>query len=217
MKTIIDLPVRVTLSGRVYRIRPTVKRVLAALDALEDDGLLYADRARLFVWLVYRFPRPRATEEAVNAALDLLREEPPYRRMDGPETLSLDQDAALIVAAFRQLYGIDLPGEAGRLDWRVFQALLSGITDGTRIGEIMGIRARKLPRWTAYNGEQIRELQKLKAVYALKKRHGETFEDGLRHMAMVLASLAEDKTDDKPGDRPRPDHAGMADEADGAH
>ena len=194
MKTIIDLPRRVRVGRKEYRIRPTVKRVMAALSALDDEGLLIPDRARLFVWLLYRFPRPRPSEEAVNAVLDFLREEPPYVQERNVETLSLEQDAALIVAAFRQLYGIDLPREADTLDWRVFQALLSGITDGTRMGEIMTIRGQKLPRRTPYNGEQIREIQKLKAIYAIKKRHGATFEDGLKHMAIVLASMAEEKT-----------------------
>lgn len=122
-----------------------------------------------------------------------LTSESPYRLpRDKARTLDLTQDAAMICAAFRQLYGVDLPREASCLDWRLFQALLGGITDETRLGEIMSIRAQKLPRRTAHNGEQIRELQRLKMIYALRpgKGGGCSFEDGLKKMVEVLAAMA---------------------------
>ena len=221
MKSILPtaLETRVKVGRRTYRTRPSVAHVRLAIDALGDDGLLQADRLRLAVWHLYRWPRPRPTQEAVDAAFKLLDEPPAYKPDPSvPQALSLEQDAAMIVTAFRQLYGIDLNKEAATLDWRVFEALLGGITDGTRMGEIMGIRTMKLPRRTMQNGEYIRDIQKLKLIYRITKPTGKgmSFEDGLRQMAVVLASMAGGETDAKAGDRSGQDRPAVPDGAGGA-
>lgn len=185
---------RVRVGKRTYRMRPCVFHVLGAQAALEDKELQSGDRERLAVWHLFAFPRPRDHQAAIRAALDMLTVRSPYRMPeDAPRTLDLMQDEALVCAAFRQLYGVDLTREARRMDWRVFQALLSGVTDDTRLGEIMSIRAQKLPRRTAHNGEQIRELQRLKAIYALRRTGagGDSFEAGLKKMVEILAAMAE--------------------------
>lgn len=166
--------------------------VMKAQEALNDGALLDVHRAQLAIWHLYRFPRPRVSPEALDAAFALLNEPPPYRLPKGAPTLSVEQDAALIVAAFRQLYGIDLPAECMQMDWRVFQALLSGITDGTRLGGVMEIRGRKLPKRTQHNGELIAEIQKAKSIYAItRKTGGQGFEDGLKSMVEILAAMCE--------------------------
>ena len=61
----------VRVGGREYKIRPTALRVLAAVDALQDEDLTPAHRVELATRLLYRWPRPRASTEAVDAALAL--------------------------------------------------------------------------------------------------------------------------------------------------
>lgn len=201
------LETRVKVGGHTYRLRPTVAHVRGAVDALKEETLLPPDRLRLAVWHLYAWPRPKPTQAAVEAAFKLLDEPPAYKR-DGttPQALSLEQDAAMIVAAFRQLYGIDLNREAATLDWRVFEALLGGITDDTRMGEIMGIRTMKLPRRTADNGAYIRDIQRLKMIYRIANPSaaGMSFENGLRRMIEVLSGMAEVK-EDEAGDKPDAD------------
>ena len=191
------LETRVNIDGRTYRLRSSVFHVLHALDALEDEALTTRDRERLAVWHLFCFPRPRDNRKALDAALHLLLEESPYRHpRTNKRTLDLEQDAAMICAAFYQLYGIDLTRACIRLDWRMFQALLGGITDDTRLGEIMSIRTRDLPKRTAHNGEAIRELQRLKMIYAVcPGKHGsggQSFEEGLRTMVEILAAMADE-------------------------
>lgn len=195
MKSILPsaLETRVQIGRRTYRLRPTVANVMQAMNAIQAEDMTERDRVRLAVWLLYRWPRPRATAEAVKAALDVLNEESPYRPDKGAKQgLDLEQDAAMIYAAFRQQYGIDLTREALRMDWRVFLALLGGITDATRMGEIEGIRQRDLPKWTPYNGEQRRELMRLKSVYAIRNpaKRGQTMQEGLRGMVEALIAMA---------------------------
>jgi len=199
MKSILPdaLPRRVMAAGRIYRIRPTLARTMLALDALKEESLAERERLRLFVWLMFRFPRPRGRYllPAVEAALDALREEEPYpmRRICQP-ILDLNQDADLICAAFRQQYGIDLIKEADRLEWNVFLALLSGISPETVLGRIIGIRAAEIPTDTKANRAANAELRRLKAVYAIRreKASDDSFESGLREMAILLSRLAEE-------------------------
>lgn len=184
----------VSVNGKKYKIKPTVCNVIHAMHDMEDRELMPEHRLELAAWRLYGWCRPKDAKAAVDAAWALINEPSPYRHMDSQQTLDLDQDAALICAAFRQLYGIDLPKESRTMDWRYFQALLGGISEGTVIGGIMAIRAQKLPKRTAHNGEQIREIQKAKAVYALRRRgKSQDFATGLRGMAEVLMSMARKK------------------------
>ena len=187
------LETRVQIGRRAYHLRPTAANVLRATDALKDDALTQADRLRLAVWHLYKWPRPRRLPEAVQAAFELLTEKSPYREdKHAKQALDLKQDAAMIYAAFWQQYGIDLRREIERLDWRVFLALLGGITDGTRLGEIEGIRTRDVPKWTPYNGEMRREIMRLKQVYAIRnpEKRGQTLQEGLRGMVEALIAMA---------------------------
>lgn len=201
MNDILKPDCTVLIGKRRYRLRTGVFWVMQARRALEAEDLRPDERARLAVWCLYLPPRPRPHHAALDAAFQLLKFESPYRfPQDGPRTLDMEQDAALIVAAFRQQYGIDLPHAALRLDWRVFHALLSGITDDTMLGNVMGIRAAKLPKRTQYNGDTIKELQKQKAIYALRNpAGGQTFEAGLVKMVEILAAMADEGGDSNGG------------------
>ena len=195
------LETRVTVNGRRYTLRPTVAHVLAAMDAIKDEDLLEADRLRLAVWHLYRWPRPRRLQEAVQAAFEALTVDNPYRDDGrGKQAFDITQDAALIVAAFRQQYGIDLPRESLRMDWRLFLALLSGITGETRLGEVESIRVMDIPKWTPYNGEQRREIMRLKQVYAIRNpaKRGQSMQDGLRGMVEALLAMAGEPVEVEP-------------------
>lgn len=196
-------PATVVVDGRTHRILPTVARVLRALEALEDEDLLREDRAALAVELLYRRPYPKARAEALNTAFAVINEPSPYRvRPHAGPVMDYGQDANLIVAAFRHVYGIDLQREAARMDWRVFRALLSGIGSETQLGQIVEIRAREIPKRTKHNAEAIREMQRLKAEYAVRPRTnaGDGYADGLKNLALALTQMAGDGHVGRQGD-----------------
>ncbi len=66
-----------------------------------------------------------------------------------------------------QDYQIDLYDQVDKLDWRKFIYLFVGLSDKTKIMQVMSIRAREMPKPTKYNGEEISQLYKLKAYYSL--------------------------------------------------
>jgi hypothetical protein len=79
--------------------------------------------------------------------------------------MSYEQDAGLIRAAFRQVYGIDLFRD--KLNWFEFVELLQNLPEGNRFEEILGIRSRPIPAPTKYNQKEREWLMKAKQSVAL--------------------------------------------------
>jgi len=81
--------------------------------------------------------------------------------------LDFDKDFTFIYSSFMQDYQIDLYDQVDILDWRKFIYLFVGLSDKTKIMQVMSIRAREMPKPTKYNSEEISQLYKLKAYYSL--------------------------------------------------
>lgn len=186
------LQTHVTLGKRRYRLKPTTANVIRVFQDLENPMLSPTDRVKLACWRLYAWPRPKDAQAAVDAAFALLNEPSPYKHLDDKQSLDITQDAAMIYAAFRQQYGINLMREVETLDWREFTALLGALTDDTAMGGIMGIRTMDIPKRNQHNGEDIKKIQKNKTIFALTNSKKQSFEEGIKNMAMVLASIADD-------------------------
>lgn len=109
------------------------------------------------------------------------------------KVFDFEQDAGFIYASFLQAYGIDLIEQQGKLPWQKFLALFQGLPEDTKIREVMGIRGRKLPKPTKYNGEEIKALREAKRFYALEVSAEEAeqqFQRGLDKLANTLAGRA---------------------------
>lgn len=84
---------------------------------------------------------------------------------DGKPLYSIKYDGEFIFSSFMQAYHIDLIEEQGKLHWSKFNALLSGLPDGTKLIEVMKIRA-----WKPQKGDGAKEKQRMRALqeeYAL--------------------------------------------------
>jgi len=74
-------------------------------------------------------------------------------------------DGDYIYASFLQAYGIDLFDVQGELHWKKFNALLSGLPEGTKFMEVVKIR-----KWKPQKGDSAEykeEMRKLQKDYAL--------------------------------------------------
>lgn len=74
-------------------------------------------------------------------------------------------DGDYIYASFLQAYGIDLFDVQGELHWRKFNALLSGLPEGTKLMEVIKIR-----KWKPQKGDSAEykeEMRRLQKDYAL--------------------------------------------------
>lgn len=83
-----------------------------------------------------------------------------------------EEDAEYIYASFMLDYGIDLMDAQGRLHWKKFIALFQGLSERTKIREVMKIRSMVVPRYNGHNQKQIQEIHELKSFYALPVRGG---------------------------------------------
>ena len=95
-----------------------------------------------------------------------------------PAVISMYQDSGLIYTALLQSYGIDLMKT--EVDFRLLPLLIAGASDTTALHRVMEIRAAELPAVNAGNAEYVRQLQRLKAAYALKESG--SFGDGMNRL-----------------------------------
>lgn len=182
----------VEYNGRAYRLAPWFDRVLRAYDILADKTYTDAERLDIALSLLVRgkYPLDAGLLNAIFDALSVFKD-----RGGGVDKKCFDfaQDAPYIYAAFRQVYGIDLYNECGRLHWQAFIAMFLSLPADTKIMEIIGIRTRKIPRPTQYNAEERVELMRQKAIYALELSEEEreaNLQRGLRNMALALKAMA---------------------------
>ena len=182
------LPRGVTVRGRFLKLDLDFRNVLNLMDTLARDDLL--PEARDYLALRHLTRRPRWPQETLAALRPVLFPQTKRTASKGKIT-DFEQDADLIRAAFRQVYGIDLYRD--KLHWLEFSSLLAGLPEGNRYNEVLGIRARPMPAPTKYNAEERKWLAQAKADLALRvsdKERANTLEQGLRGLAESLLALA---------------------------
>ena len=191
------LPQGVTVRGRFYKLDLDFRNVLNMTETLARDDLLPAARDWLALKCIMK--RPKHVTETLLAAKGILF--PGTKKSaDKAKITDFTQDADLIRAAFRQVYGIDLYRD--RLHWLEFSALLAGLPEGNRYNDVLGIRARPLPAPTKYNAEERRWLIQAKADLAIRmtdKERERTYENGLRGLAESLLAMAQKGGEDNGG------------------
>lgn len=103
--------------------------------------------------------------------------------------VDFELDGEYIYASFYQDYGIDLIEQQGRLHWKKFLALFQGLSDDTKIKQVMHIRGMDPPKPTKNNQEQIQKFWELKSYYALPVKGGGG-QDGLNSLFDTLERYA---------------------------
>ncbi len=110
----------------------------------------------------------------------------PRPRVGKPmKVVDFEQDGEYIYASFLQDYKIDLIDVQGKLHWQKFIALFQGLSEQTKIKQIMQIRGREIPAPTKYNQEEIKSLMELKAYYALDYAEN----NGQKGLSLLFSTL----------------------------
>lgn len=86
--------------------------------------------------------------------------------------LDFEYDAEYIYASFMLDYRIDLIDQQGIMPWKKFIALFQGLSDQSKIHEVMRIRSMEIPKYNGKNTEQIQRIIEAKSHYALPVRGG---------------------------------------------
>lgn len=168
-----------------YKVNTGAGNLLRVLSLLRDSRLSEKIKIRYSLRMLLK---PLSALRALPLAFPK-KERLLHRILDGlgaggtakssaPAVISMYQDSGLIYTALLQSYGIDLMKT--EVDFRLLPLLIAGVSDTTALHRVMEIRAAELPAVNSGNAEYVRQLQRLKAAYALKESGG--FHDGMNKL-----------------------------------
>lgn len=169
----------VTLGKLKFLINPAFDAVLEVQRLFSEEDLTEHDKVdQALKMLVINSRRLRLI--GLKEKADLLheiyrqcintRKHPPSRK--NVRVLDFEYDGEYIYSSFMLDYGIDLINEQGRLPWKKFIALFQGLSEHTKIREVMRIRSMDIPNPTGKNEKQIQEIMDLKSYYAFPVKGG---------------------------------------------
>ena len=166
------LPESAVIDGREYRIRPGYRTMMAVEAMMFSD---MPDDDRLFqVFSLFFEDIPEDTEKAVDFLLWFHRggEEAEKKKKSihtqQPSMRGYDffADSAMIYAAFRQQYGIDLRRTANAdLHWWEFRAMFFALSDDVKMAKVMYWRTCDL---AGLSKSEKKFINKMRSLYALK-------------------------------------------------
>lgn len=175
--------------NHTFRLNLSFNNILNVLDLFKNKSLIDYEK--------YEFAAVMLSDDSRKipvAALNAIFEE--YislgrnsENRTGLKTFDFEQDSIYIYSSFMSDYGIDLFEQQNKLHWWKFISLFQGLSDKTKMHEILSIRQREIPELNKYNAEEIRRLHELKAYYALdisQEEREENFRKGIRNLADIL-------------------------------
>lgn len=183
--------------GRIFNIDMTFNNILTVFEIIEDRELSDAQKLLDTLYMLtgeedfspgyfdsiekieYASDLQRAifkgflseSNEEDEYLIDILgnKFKPPKKEKGEERTYDFVHDAKYIYSSFFKDYQMDLYSFHGKLHWVQFLALFEGLSDDTRIKQIINIRTRELPSGKGTEKER-EELLRLKNIYKLPER-----------------------------------------------
>lgn len=169
----------VEYNGHMYKVNPAFDVVLEIQRLYREEELTDADKLNQALrMLIVRErsiknltlqERSELLNEIFNKCVNT-RKNPPSRQKQ--PCLDFEYDGEYIYASFMLDYGIDLIEAQGRLPWKKFLALFQGLSEKSKIREVMRIRSMDVPQYNGKNSKEVQQIQELKSYYALPVRGG---------------------------------------------
>ena len=183
----------VIYNGRKIRLDMSFRNILRVYDVFKDDFLTDSEKAEFALALLVKnrkLPDIRALDVIFREQIETYGK----KSTNNLRVVDFRQDSAYIYSSFLMDYNIDLTEQYDKLHWQKFIALFQGLSEHTKMREVMSIRARPVPKPDKYNQEYIRSLMELKAYYALdisQEEREKNFQAGLKNMFEALKVQAE--------------------------
>ena len=187
------LPYSFEFEGREYGLNLSFDNVLKVLGLFRDRVLSSYEKYEFALAMLIndkKSPPVKAAEVIFNDYISLNKNKCSSGNL---RLFDFEQDSIYIYSSFMTDYGIDLFEEQNKLHWWKFISLFQGLSDKTKMREVMNIRQRPVPEPNKYNAEEIRRLYELKEYYALnisQEEREQNFRSGIEHLAGVLKSRA---------------------------
>lgn len=194
------LPTDMTWGKKILHLNMAFDVILRVFD-LHNDKLFEEDASKIELSLQmlvsnYRVVRRCDIHQKINILkyiFDNFINVKSKPTKDKKKYMDYNQDAKYIYSSFMMDYGIDLFEQHGKLDWRKFVFLVNGLSEQTKLREIINIRGRVVPAATKYNSAEIKSIIEAKAYYALEFTDEEMtgqYQQGLSKLAGMLERLA---------------------------
>lgn len=187
----------VLYKGRKYRLTLYFDRVIEARRLVSDVLFSKSDSIRAALFMLCKGCEQLEDKECFELLIKIFEEyifdENGSSDGNSEPLFDFEQDAEYIFSSFYMDYGINLKKECGRLLWCDFIALFKGLSEKTKMHEVISIRARKIPVATKYNCEEIQSITELKKFYALKQKTSlrkNSFNSDLAGLAEALKQRA---------------------------
>lgn len=176
-----DIPLNVVhMYDRDFKINPAFDTVLAIKELVQEEELEDIDKVnQALAMLIVKGNRylqkltpsekGKLLSKIYKSCINIKKRK---SKPNAANVLDFNEDGEYIYASFMGDYGIDLVDAQGKLSWKKFIALFQGLSDKSKIREIMRIRQMKIPKYDGKNSEQIKEIQELKSFYALPIKGG---------------------------------------------
>lgn len=167
--------------GRRMKIDDSYNTVLCMYRVYEEESLTDLEKIEIVAAMLVRshklFLYAMPAEWKVELVEQILKEyvELPKKnivRKTSEQSLDFWLDKEYIYSSFQKDYGIDLIKQQGKLSWKEFIALFQGLSENTKIREVMRIRTMEAPNYNGKNSKEIQEILELKSYYALPVKGG---------------------------------------------
>lgn len=174
----------IEIEGDTYNLNLAYDVVLRFFDLLADEEMTEQLKVSIAMTLLFgKGNEPdisfRQKTEVIKAVIQnhILIEKPSivFASLDKQhepekEYYSLVEDADIIFASFFYDYKIDLFEQRGKLHWKKFKALLNGLSEKTKLSQVISIRKWKPGEHTSpEEDKQMRELQKIYSLDVTQK------------------------------------------------
>ncbi len=131
------LPNTITVGGKAYLVKTDFREWLKFSKIIENQNVILADVLFLFE---DEIPQLDFSQELVDFFTNP-NSTPNYTSGANERILDYLEDGEFIYASFMADYGIDLCDPNLNLHWHQFKALLIGLTDESRLKQIMAMRS----------------------------------------------------------------------------
>lgn len=159
--------------NRYYTVNPSYDIVLDLQKVYRDSRLNDVDKINTALRML--IVRPKRIHMSTNQKMNLLQAiydqciQIPERHSpkNQQKVFDFEFDGEYIYSSFMEDYGIDLIEQRGKLHWKKFLALFQGLSEKTKIREVMKIRSMEIPQLNRHNRKEIQSIMELKSYYAL--------------------------------------------------
>lgn len=172
-----SLPETLVVDGGDYRIKTDFRVWLKVSRCIDEQGIIPAT--------IFADEVPPGDSWGDAAAEFLLSaNNVPHGSKPTNRVMDYLEDSDYIVAAFQQVYGIDLT--SCRMHWHRFLALLRGLPEGCKLTEIIGYRC-----WRKTSAKYESRMERLRKEWALPDKGGMTEAEAVAYQQAAFGDVVE--------------------------